>query len=1664
MAFAVGWRKLESRPRVQEELHMKVKSSLHRYLAIIGGGAKCLLNIFAICLFAIGARADEYSWTGNGDDCLWTTKENWSGEVVPSDTDIIKPAKDTSLTIDLANGTHTVSKLDFSSAFSTSTLKYPSIELSNGELLLTDGLDDSTDNRNDLDSGVLTENYTCPFNLVNATLKIQTKFKSGCARSKGYLFSVGDGSSLILDHVNLYDKFSWVKVLPGGTADFTFGTTVQKNDDSTSRSTWSNEGGTFSFPAGFTLHRTATAGWSKRASFRLQQKSGVMNLGGDVSLGNASGNQGQAMGLYFQWFGGTVHALSNVTFNVDARYKYSSSEEQKSFIEEDSTVVAEVDADKTMNMSVLELRDGVSLTKTGDGSLNLADVPYSLDIQAGAVTFLSNTRTAMGTLNVGAGCSFTFANPDMTLSTLVDNAGTLAIVARGLTVNSVSANAVLSGTVTVDGTNLYPGDTVIDTPSAALRAQVAAALDVASIPYREDGTVLVVAGAVLEKNFTGAVSSDLADPDNWDCGYVPTDSEVGISGSADFTSTSPSFRKIVVTATGSLSVADGSTLPDVTLQGAAVLTIAADANVTATSADFRGESEGGTLPTIEIGAGATLSVDASEDFVNIIVVNNGGRISRTAVESLAFKWVGEQYASYDDVANWQVGMITGQDSNGFKLYSDFSAATRLPCAGDSFWSRNDIYFNLNGQSRVIDAEIGTWYVPSDWNNHYFGVTNGTFTFRGAVTTHTGTWYLQDGSKTVFVAGSKFNPGSNSGGTLQVQANSGSLLDFKGELEFYNGKFFANDGGRMVFDWSRVTATSGSTQSASEFTVNAGGFMSFPNGIDWYRGGWDNRFTCALNLNAGGEMSLGGNVTKANINAGGITFNVAVTGGKLVIEDDLAIVADSSTISGSVEIDVADGVRFNLSNFDVDATTALTKSGGGILFLDSAVQPASLAVNDGYIGFTTPNTAISLPVTTSFSGGKILVGANGLSIASAPAGVDFAVDVEAITKDAAIVSSLDATLLAKIKSDFEAQLAGQAYEVTIANGAVFISAISPYTFTGTKSTDYSDPENWACGYVPVGQAAVIHGDMEISGEFPEFASLSVERGAIVTVADGIALPAVSLSLTSSLTIVENASVSVGAVTGSAMVSQIPVITVSAGATLTVPAGQKFSNVDLRLLPGSTLKEDGDGSLVFGYAAAGETTYFAMSVVDAKIAVTNSLSPNSNHSPYNGAARIDFASPALGGRVVVPQPVVLKNVDFERDYATAGHYIYDGFAFGLNNPEDETVKIVIDNSFVIFGEHSWIAGGVNLVMTNNAVLCRSIFPNAATLSGSGRNEGDKTDNNFNLHINDLGVLTLIDGGELRTGVGPVNSDVVSGLVSLSPSAAGHVGIEVLKGGVGCWYKMNGSQHKTVYDNQYSSAITHANKGSVSFADGAMDVFKDYWWGYNNRSHLFNGLAGVSVADGTTLTLRGVKDKLATEWAHLEKGIEMESPFTGGGNVVVTNTWAGKTLSLVVTRADNTCSGSISAVDGEGTAVSKIYFANGANWAGTVIANGNAALVDAFDPGTTMDVAVTAPASVTFGSLDLAADFPIRVWKSEGAYSADAVNVGSFIDHGGKLTPVMMSEGEEFAKGDSFVVGKIAKGATLPAVATGWAIKARPIDGDDANDEIVLKSGVGFQIIIR
>ena len=152
-------------------------------------------------------------------------------------------------------------------------------------------------------------------------------------------------------------------------------------------------------------------------------------------------------------------------------------------------------------------------------------------------------------------------------------------------------------------------------------------------------------------------------------------------------------------------------------------------------------------------------------------------------------------------------------------------------------------------------------------------------------------------------------------------------------------------------------------------------------------------------------------------------------------------------------------------------------------------------------------------------------------------------------------------------------------------------------------------------------------------------------------------------------------------------------------------------------------------------------------------------------------------------------------------------------------------------------------------------------------------------------------------------------------------------------------------------------------------------------------------------------------------------------------------------------NTCSGNLSVSSPENYDA-KFFFADGANWAGTVVA-GNVALTNLTDGA----------ATATFGTLDLAADFNIRVWTENGVVvTNDMVNVGEYRSNGGRLSIEPMTEGLEFAAGEKIVVGKIAKASPNPAVKAGWCVKRLPIDGDDANELLVAKKGIGLQLILR
>jgi hypothetical protein len=110
-------------------------------------------------------------------------------------------------------------------------------------------------------------------------------------------------------------------------------------------------------------------------------------------------------------------------------------------------------------------------------------------------------------------------------------------------------------------------------------------------------------------------------------------------------------------------------------------------------------------------------------------------------------------------------------------------------------------------------------------------------------------------------------------------------------------------------------------------------------------------------------------------------------------------------------------------------------------------------------------------------------------------------------------------------------------------------------------------------------------------------------------------------------------------------------------------------------------------------------------------------------------------------------------------------------------------------------------------------------------------------------------------------------------------------------------------------------------------------------------------------------------------------------------------------------------------------------------------------------------TLPVAVTFGALDMQADFPVRVWRGEdGTLTNDTLNVGTYIKSGGKLVPTMMTEGGEFVSNDKIVVGKVSKTAVLPEVSSGWRVILKAIEGDGENCLLTIKRGSGLMVIVR
>ena len=501
---------------------------------------------------------------------------------------------------------------------------------------------------------------------------------------------------------------------------------------------------------------------------------------------------------------------------------------------------------------------------------------------------------------------------------------------------------------------------------------------------------------------------------------------------------------------------------------------------------------------------------------------------------------------------------------------------------------------------------------------------------------------------------------------------------------------------------------------------------------------------------------------------------------------------------------------------------------------------------------------------------------------------------------------------------------------------------------------------------------------------------------------------------------------------------PRLTICKYGILLVPGDAKFKNINMTVK--GAIEASSAGAIYFGYAKSGEVSRFGLLADGASFKMADGVE--------NGKGGYYFASPEQGGRVKVAGAIRIKDSNFNLAERIGAVKKYQGFCFGKNNPVDEPLLVDITGTVIDCTADSYIGGSAVVSFGDGGVLRNPI--NDAQRGRASH-----------IFVVDKARLVFGEGSQFLY---PISGNWIGSGINFSPDVDDeYPALELKNGGA------------------FASYVTKGNgKARVDFKSAFFEVICGTWHGNDRLSHVFWHFKAAHVSKGDTLTIRRAKyDIGGNQFDNVSIVTDIVAPIKGDGDVVVTNATKGVgSFSLIVQRGDNENTGKIS-VHGENC---QLWFADGANWKGTVVANGKTGISAIHykndytgiegetpyiaDGKVNADGAIPypfAPVTVAFAKLDLQSDFPVKVWKGEeGKITGnDTLNVGEYINNGGRLVPEMATENGEFVLGDKIVVGEIGDSSPLPRVAKGWTASRKTIDGKSM---LMLSKGVGFLMIVR
>ena len=993
-----------------------------------------------------------------------------------------------------------------------------------------------------------------------------------------------------------------------------------------------------------------------------------------------------------------------------------------------------------------------------------------------------------------------------------------------------------------------------------------------------------------------------------------------------------------------------------------------------------------------------------------------------------FYWKADrrQWADYSDPANWSLE----KDS-----YSN--PDSRIPTSSDSLWyfgvvSSGDYgnylgYFDLKGGSYTIAGYSYGSGVGTVWKSYQIHLTNGTFTVldpeshpdSGGSARNTRGYHVWDSAKLVFPAGGQAIIGV-SGLEEQFSIKKGGMMEWYKGVLLYSMAASIENGGEMVFDPEvfDVHAAAQNTTQGHYCRMTNRGILRLPHGLVWAGSTTANNQGKSFVLSQStGTLYIGGDFTKTTeSNSRAACLRFTFSGGTIVATNSVAFrnatvnweqevfPSMPNNASGTVEV-CADSV-LDMQLFEYGTGTSLVKTGPGTLVV-AASRPTSLNVTAGTL--RTGAAMDCLSGITLAAGVCIEFAApnNDFPTPANYSSLDFAIDVtsSAIQSGRTIFSSSDADFLAYVKSHVTAHLP-LGYRIR-QNGTelVLVQVPAVPTFESEGELDLSNAAGWGGALPATGVDVAVSGPdtVAIVSATPAYSSITIYDGATVKVTGtDIDLPAVTLACPSKLLVAGGATAYItNGVTGGGDEFGLPVFEIATNATVTAARSTRFKNMDFRLYGKIEVPQTGSGGLTFGYAAAGETAYFAMTSVGGKMLI-----------PLNtglSSAWKNFIYPATGGRVVVRGPIVLKDTEFINTFIRASDNrtvsIYNGLWIGVNNPSDEPFEVIIDNTAAPIDKYAAIRGAATVRCINGGRLYRTTdHPGVAT-------KGE---------IKEAGRV-IIEGkgcGMSYSHVG-IQDDIQHSPFMFSPDADGFESIVL-----GDWATMalheSGGNGKAVLAASNGvwqiPTLPYVSKDVAQPANGDP---RDW------MTDVLAGLKAVRIAEGTEFRLESAEVLGGTAWNRDVKLADV--PMTGAGDLVMTNGTPGYTFRATVVSANNTATGAAKAFCGTGGDATTLLFNDGANWAGTVVA-GNVALTNVADGA--------AAATVNFGSLRLDGDFPVRVW----ATTNDMVNISSQLLAGdGAFAPIAMPGRGAFMPCESFKLGTYPANTAFPSKVGNWKITA-------------------------